>query len=220
MTNKAFDLSLKCPFTMLVSGPSGCGKSTFVRELIGPDKNIYSKPLGRVVWFYKTYQDIYEAMRWTGEVEQFVEGMCTMEWISENVDKDENCTIVIDDMALQATTDTAQIFTVGSHHNRVNVIFICQNIFTKNDHFREMSLNATYLILFKNVRDKLQISTFAKQFLPGKTKEFAAIYKEATKKPHSYLMLDTHQKTNDAHRILANYLQEEGDPIELFEIKQ
>ena len=89
---------------------------------------------------------------------------------------DENCTIVIDDMALQATTDTAQIFTVGSHHNRVNVIFICQKIFTKNDHFREMSLNATYLILFKNVRDKLQISTFAKQFLPGKMKEFAAIY--------------------------------------------
>ena len=39
-----------------------------------------------------------------GEVEQFIEGMCTMEWISENVDKDENCTIVIDDMALQATT--------------------------------------------------------------------------------------------------------------------
>ena len=35
MTNKqAFDLSLKCPFTMLVSGPSGCGKLTFVRELI------------------------------------------------------------------------------------------------------------------------------------------------------------------------------------------
>ena len=33
-------------------------------------------------------------------------------------------------------------------------------------------------------------------------------------------MLDTHQKTNDAHRILANYLQEEDDPIELFEIKQ
>ena len=52
MTNKqAFDLSLKCPFTMLVSGPSGCGKSTFVRELIGPDKDIFSKPLGRVVWF-------------------------------------------------------------------------------------------------------------------------------------------------------------------------
>ena len=52
MTNKqTFDLSLKCPFTMLVSGPSGCGKSTFVRELIGPDKDIFSKPL--VVGFLK-----------------------------------------------------------------------------------------------------------------------------------------------------------------------
>ena len=101
MTNKqAFELSLKCPFTMLVSGPSGCGKSTFVRELIGPDKDIHSKPLGRVVWFYKTYQEIYETMKWTGEVEQFIEGMCTMAWISENVDKDENCTIVIDDLSL------------------------------------------------------------------------------------------------------------------------
>ena len=113
-----------------------------------PTKTYLANLLDALFGFIKPIK-IYETMKWTGEVEQFIEGMCTMAWISENVDKNENCTIVIDDMALQATADTAQIFTVASHHNRVNVIFICQNIFTKNDHFREMSLNATYLILFK-----------------------------------------------------------------------
>ena len=37
----------------------------------------------------------------------------------------------------------------------------------------------TYLVLFKNPRDKLQILTLAKQMYPGKTDFFLNQYKEA-----------------------------------------
>jgi len=212
------DLRLKCPFTMLVSGPSSSGKSTFVKEMLIRRRLIYNKHPGRVIWFYNIYQQLYDEMLELGIVDRFEQGMCTMQWIEENVDM-ANTTIVIDDMAMDATEDTANIFSVGSHHHNVNVIFICQNLFTRNRFFRDISLNSTYLVLFKNVRDKLQITSFAKQFAPGKAKEFAKIYFEATKKPHSYLFLDYHQETLEEHRILSNILREDKNPISIYVLK-
>ena len=213
-----FDLRLKCPFTMLVSGPSNSGKTTFVKNLVTRRRLIYNEAPGKVVWFYNVYQDMYDEMLRLGIVDEFIQGMCTMDWLTDN-SSIKNSTVIIDDMALDANEDTARIFSVGSHHHFTNVIFICQNLFTRNQHFRDISLNSTYLVLFKNVRDKQQITNFAKQFAPGKTKDFAKIYYEATKKPHSYLLLDYHQETDEAHRIISNFLHEDKNPIRLFELK-
>ena len=206
------DFRLKCPFTMLVSGPSKSGKTTFVKKLLIKRNIIFNKQPGKVYWFYKVHQDINDRMEQLGIVNEFVEGMCTMDWIKDNV-TENNCTVVIDDMALEATDDTARLFSVGSHHFKINIIFLCQNLFTRNKHFREISLNSTYLILFKNVRDKQQITNFARQFAPGKTRQFAKLYYEVTKSPHSYMMLDYHQETREEHRILSNFLNENKDPI-------
>ena len=56
----------------------------------------------------------------------------------------------------------------------------------------------------------------AKQFAPGKTRQFVKIYYEATKDPHSYLMLDYHQTTAEEHRIVSNILTENNTPICVF----
>ena len=49
--------------------------------------------------------------------------MCIMEWLEINAKL--NSAIVIDDMASsEATDDTAKLFTVDSHHLKLNVIFI------------------------------------------------------------------------------------------------
>ena len=64
-------------------------------------------------------------------VDEFIEGMCTMDWLEKKLGS-ENCTVIIDDMAEEATEDTAKIFSVGAHHYKVNVIFVCQNLFTRN----------------------------------------------------------------------------------------
>lgn len=198
---------------MLVSGPSNCGKTTFVTSLLRKRRRLLNESGGEIYWFYKVKNENFENN--FNLPTHFDNKMVTMNWLEEN-DLPPNSTIVIDDMALEATEDTAKLFSVGSHHYNVNIIFICQNLFTKNQYFREISLNSTYVVLFKNIRDKLQISNFAKQFAPGKTKPFINLFRKATAKPHSYILLDNHQKTADEHRILSNFLTEDGNPIQIW----
>ncbi len=46
-------------------------------------------------------------------------------------------------------------------------------------------------LLFKSPRDKQQVSILARQVNPERVQEFMAAYKEATSRPHGYLMPTT-----------------------------
>ena len=209
------DLRLKLPFTMLVSGPTSCGKTTFVSNLLKNRNEIYNKTPGKIYWFYKVAQPMFQQMLAKGIVHEFIQGMCTMDWLETNLSTTPNCTVVIDDMALEVDDDTAKIFSVGSPHFNVNVIILCQNLFTKNRSFRDISLNSTYHAIFKNPRDKSSIAHFAKQFAPGKSQVVVNLLEEATQKPHSYLLMDYHQETHNDNRIISNYLLEHDLPIHI-----
>jgi len=53
-----------------------------------------------------------------------------------------------------------------------------------------MSLNAHHMILFKNPRDISQFANLARQMYP-KTSQFAVeAYRDATREPYSYLLVD------------------------------
>ena len=60
-------------------------------------------------------------------------------------------------------------FTRGSHHKNVSVILVTQNLFHPNKHFRTASLNAQYMIIFKNPRDSLQIKYLGRSILTSGT---------------------------------------------------
>jgi adenylate kinase family enzyme len=211
------DLRFKCPFTLLVAGPSGCGKTTFIYQLLNQSEKLFNKPPGKVFWFYRVDQKIFHWMKSNGTVDEFIQGMVTMDWIKENI-TEPNCTIIIDDLSGDITSDTANIFTVGSHHHDVNVILICQNLFTKNPSFRDISINTQGTVMFKFPRDSSSIVNLAKQIAPGRAKDVLQIYKEATKKPFSYIYFDYHQATLDDIRFRSNILWEGGLPIRLYRL--
>ena len=80
--------------------------------------------------------------------------------------------LIIDDL-MQETNDTvANMFTKGSHNRNISVVFLAQNLFPKNKFARTMSLNAHYMVLFKNPRDVSQFANLARQMYP-KTSLFA-----------------------------------------------
>jgi hypothetical protein len=117
--------------------------------------------------------------------------------------------IVLDDLMAQSSKDKriADLFTKGSHHRNLSIIYIVQNIFFhQGKEMRNISLNAHYIVLFKSPRDKQQISMLARQINPGKVQEFMRSYEDATSRPHGYLMLDSKPTTDDHQRLKTNVI--------------
>ena len=118
--------------------------------------------------------------------------------IPEDIDKvdyldiSQRNLIVLDDLMAQSSEDKriADLFTKGSHHRNLSIIYIVQNKFHQGKEMRNISLNAHYIVLFKSPRDKQQIYMLARQINPGRVQEFMRSYEDATSRPYGYLMLD------------------------------
>lgn len=184
-------LKLKHPFTMLVAGPTGSGKTHFVQKLLN-HRMIHPLPK-TVIWCYGVYQKLYAEMA----------NITFHEGIPSNLNQYTNAVIIIDDLMSELGNDSklTKLFTKGSHHRNVSVIFIVQNIFHKGKEMREISLNSHYLVLFKNPRDRSQITHLGRQLYPSKIKFFQESYENATSKPYSYLLLDLKSETDDSLRM-------------------
>ena len=136
------DPHLKHPFTGIVAGPTGCGKSTLVKNLIAYRKEMIDPAPEHVVWFYGEWQKMYENMP---EVE-FIEGLPSM----KTFDGRKTTLVVIDDLMSETDESVTNLFTKGSHHQNLSVLYLVQNVFAKNKHTRTISLNAQYFFIFKN----------------------------------------------------------------------
>ena len=144
---------------------------------------------------------------------EFVKGIPTALEQDSYFDVNKRNLIVFDDQMIDASKDKriVNLFTRGSHHRNLSVIYIVQNLFHQGKGSRSISLNSHYLVLFKNTRDKLQILTLSKQMYPGQTDFFLNQYEEAVKRPFRYLLIDLKTTTQDNCRLRTNVLpSEEG----------
>lgn len=119
--------------------------------------------------------------------------------------------IVIDDLMneLGDSKPLANLFTKGSHHMNISIIFILQNIFHQGKMMRNISLNTHYFFLMKNSRDKSQIISLARQLFPNNMKHLLEAYEDATSKPYSYIRIDTSQAIPDKYRLVTRLFEEE-----------
>ena len=174
-----------------------------------------------VVFFYNQWQDLYTAFKAEKVVKHWINEPPTIDVVTDlcHPYKDNGGSIIIvDDFQNRLGADVQEMFTTLSHHLNFVIILLVQNIFPKNRHFRDISLNAKYVIVFKSPRDQMQIRSFAKQIEPGNTNYIVQSFAEATKKPYSYLFFDLHQETKDILRIRSNILQKEF-PIRIWTSK-
>ena len=104
----------------------------------------------------------------------------------------------------------ANLFTKGSHHRNLSVIYIVQNIFHQGTETRNISLNTHYIVLFKSPCDKQQILTLARQINLGRVPKFMHAYEKATSHRH----VDLKPTTHDHHRLKKNVLPGERDGLQ------
>ena len=197
-------MNLKHPFTCIVSGPSGCGKSSLVKEIVRTD--VIEPTPTRIVWLYAEDQPLYQSG--LGKV-SFHHGL--PEDLDTMFNPSTRNLLVIDDLMTEAHSDQrmTKLFSVGSHHRNLSIIFIIHNLFHYGKEMRTLSLNSHYLILFKNPRDHLQITTLARQMYPGRSQFLVEAFEDATKTPHGYLLIDLKPETNDDLRIRTDILHSE-----------
>lgn len=110
--------------------------------------------------------------------------------------------LIIDDLMREASNNVVlDLFTKGSHHKNLSIIFISQNLFHKGSGQRDISLNTNYIVLFKNPRDRAQIQYLSRQVCPENPKFLTQVFYDATLKSHSYLFLDLKQSTPENCRF-------------------
>ena len=81
----------------------------------------------------------------------------------EDLPRDRRHLLIVDDMMVESGDEMLKLFTKGSHHRNMSIVYIVQNLFDKGKHHRTISLNTHYLVCFKNPRDSTQIQTLARQ---------------------------------------------------------
>ena len=206
-------LPLQHPFTGIVSGPTGSGKTVFTIKLVQNSQVMVQPPPEDIVWCYGIYQDVFDTMSHV----KFVQGLPDVDAFKG----DRRTLIVIDDLMHEANDSVSQIFTKGSHHRNLSVLFLTQNLFFNSKHARTMSLNSQYVILFKNPRDVGQISHLGRQMFPNKngSKFLAEAFGDATSKPYGYLFVDLKADTDERLRIRTNIFPDDVDPHFVYQPK-
>ena len=201
-------ITFKHPFTCIASGPTGSGKSTFCIRLLKNLDTLCSEKhfAGGIVWCYseRTAVPSKQLARLKNKKIIYHEGVPDDNFFKANTHGKPSL-IVLDDLLQTAYSEGVSVlFTRGSHHRNISVILITQNLFHQARHARDISLNAKYIILLKNVRDKAQFTHLARQVLPEDSQGLFKAYLQATKRPHGYLLIDLAQDTDDRVRFRTN----------------
>ena len=193
-------MKLMHPFTCLVSGPSGSGKSSLVKSII--NQNLIEPKPTKVLWLYAEDQPMYRGIK---NVE-FIQGI--PEDLESRFDARVHNLLILDDLMTQCHSDErmTRLFSVGSHHKNLSIIFVIHNLFHHGKEMRTLSLNSHYIILFKNPRDRQQISTLARQMYPGQSQFLVEAFQDATQDAYGYLLLDLKPTTPETLRIRTGIL--------------
>jgi len=67
-----------------------------------------------------------------------------------------------------------------------------------------MSLNAHYMVLFMNPRDVSQFANLARQMYPKASQFAVEAYRDATREPYSYLLVDMRPVQDEELRLRTN----------------
>ena len=177
------------PFTAIIAGPSNSGKSVFCMRLIRNARECIAPPPERILYCFSVCQTTFDQFP---NVE-FVEGLPDLNMF----DGVKRTLLIIDDLMHETNEIISKLFTRVSHHKNVSVVYPTQNLFNN----RTISLNAHYMILFKNVRDATQVHCLARQMFPKNSEVMMQGYKDATGKPYGYLLVDLTQSMDDRYRL-------------------
>ena len=197
------------PATVIVSGPTGCGKTLLTARLLVESK--FEPMPERLIWVYSEMQPLYKQLEELVEIE-FIKGFSPD--LYESLSPETTNLLVLDDQ-MSTIADSKQLldlFTKGSHHRNLTVIFLVQNMYFQGKSMRTATINTQYQIIFKSPRALTQIKRMGYEYFENKN-FFPAAFKDATSKPFSYVLLDVHPQSEEDGLVRAPIFDDERNYV-------
>jgi len=197
------------PATVIVSGPTGCGKTLLTARLLVESK--FEPMPERLIWVYSEMQPLYKQLEELVEIE-FIKGFSPD--LYESLSPETTNLLVLDDQ-MSTIADSKQLldlFTKGSHHRNLTVIFLVQNMYFQGKSMRTATINTQYQIIFKSPRALTQIKRMGYEYFENKN-FFPAAFKDATSKPFSYVLLDVHPQSEEDGHVRAPIFDDERNYV-------
>ena len=194
-------MTFKHPFSMIVSGPSARGKSVWTRHLL--ISSLIQPSPERIIWCFGQWQSLYDDIRKKIPWIEFVKGIPDYLNSENYIDTNKRNLLVFDYLMTEAKCDQriADLFTRGSHHKNLSVVYLTQNLFPQGKACRDIALNTQYMVLFNNPIDRQQVATLARKIYPSTSAIFMKRFEQATSRPYGYLIIDLKSDTKEQDRL-------------------
>lgn len=192
------DLKFRHPFNLIIGGASGSGKTVWVSRFLRHYKKMIKGDIRHVLYCYGVFDPKILEFEQMG-IETY-HGLPTEEILKN---KKKPLLLILDDLMIDAKSDYLDmLFTRGSHHWNISIIFITQNMFAKE--IKTARNNAHYIVLLRNPAGELQVRNLGVQLFPRRLQYFMEAYKSATNENFGYLLIDIHPSSSDLVRLRTN----------------
>ena len=194
-------IAFKHRFSMVVSGPSGSGKSVWTKKLLL--SSLIQPSPERIIWCFGQWQPLYDNIRKKIPRIEFVNGIPDHLNDQHYIDVSKRNILVFNDLMTEAKCDQriADLFTKGSHHRNISVVYLTQNLFPQGKACRDIILNTQYMVLFNNPIDRQQVATLARRIYPSTSAVFMKRFERATSYPYGHLVIDLKSDTAEKDRL-------------------
>ena len=125
----SMDVRFKTTANFYISGQSNCGKSYLVRCMIRNLNELFDPVPSRIIYCYGEYQHAFDDMVQAIPNTYFTEGFPdNLYGILEGY---QNSLVIMDDLMSECSKDQriSDLFTRGSHHQGISVMYLTQNLF-------------------------------------------------------------------------------------------
>ena len=180
-------------------GPSGCGKTQLIFEML--DRDIFKPCFDKIFYFYQFDQPLFHLNKLRNL--EFIQGI-DFDFIKSLPNDGTRYLLIFDDSCEEiCSSKEFQTIATAGRHKGLNVIYIKHNLFHKSSLGRDIELQLTHIVLFKNPRDVQQVKHLGKQL--GLGSELDIWYKNATQKPFGHLLIDLSPKTFEHLRFCSGF---------------
>ena len=207
------NMTFQHPFSMMVTGPSQSGKTEWTRKLLL--SSLIQPFPQRILWCFGQWQPLYEELQKRIPYIEFVHGIPDHLHSPQFINAGTRNLIILDDLMTEAKCDQriADLFTKGSHHRNISIVYLTQNVFPQGKACRDIALNTQYLVLFNNPIDRHQVATLARRIYPSTSVTFMKRFEEATSRPYGYLVVDLKSSTPEQDRLRTNIFESQDQQV-------